>query len=77
MTDPSDIGDQERPIETPAEPRPATGMPRWVKISLLVVVALIAVFVILNLAGIGPKHGPGRHMGPMNHGAPASLDNAR
>jgi hypothetical protein len=47
-------------------------MPRWVKVSLLVVAGLIALFVVLNLAGIGPKHGPGRHMGPVDHGAPVT-----
>ena len=37
------------------------GMPRWVKVSLLVVGAVLLVFVILKLAGLGGRHGPGMH----------------
>jgi hypothetical protein len=52
----------------------ATGMPRWVKVSLIVVGILIAVFVILNLAGMGGRHGPSRHLGSGRSGsAPASF----
>lgn len=39
------------------------GMPRWVKVSLIIVIALILLFVILKLTGIGGKHGPMRHFG--------------
>ena len=39
------------------------GMPRWVKISLLVVGALLAVFVLANVTGVAGDHGPGRHGG--------------
>ena len=42
---------------------PATGMPRWVKVSLIVVGVLIAVFLLLKVAGVGGQHGPGRHFG--------------
>lgn len=38
-------------------------MPRWVKVSLLVVLALIAIVVIANVTGIGGEHGPQRHGG--------------
>lgn len=50
--------------ETRLEPDGAstTGMPRWVKVSLLVVGLLIAIFIVLQLAGVGGDHGPGRHM---------------
>jgi hypothetical protein len=41
----------------------SSGMPQWVKISLVVVGLLIALFVVLQLAGVGGDHGPGRHMG--------------
>ena len=40
-----------------------TGMPTWVKVSLLVVIALIAIVVIGNLTGVGGEHGPQRHGG--------------
>lgn len=38
------------------------GMPRWVKIAAIIVGALVLLFVILQLTGIGGEHGPGRHM---------------
>ncbi|MGH2759956.1 MAG: hypothetical protein ACRDKJ_10400 [Actinomycetota bacterium] len=38
-------------------------MPRWVKVSLIVVGVLVAVFVVLQLIGVGGNHGPGRHIG--------------
>lgn len=41
------------------------GMPRWVKVSLLVLGALILVFIVLQLAGVGGRHGPGRHGGAL------------
>ena len=43
-----------------------TGMPRWVKVFGLIVLALIALFIILNLVG---DHGPGRH----GRGAPTPI----
>ena len=55
----SDIGDDTgmRPIED----RPPS-IPRWVKVSGIIVIALILLFVIMKLTGIGGNHGPGRHM---------------
>lgn len=37
--------------------------PRWVKISLIVVLVLVALFVILQLTGVAPEggHGPNLH----------------
>lgn len=43
---------------------PDGGMPRWVKISVVVAGLLIATFLVLRLTGAGGEHGPGRHMGP-------------
>jgi hypothetical protein len=43
---------------------PQGPMPRWVKVSLIAVGVLIAVFLVLNLTGHGGGHGPGRHLGP-------------
>lgn len=37
------------------------GMPRWVKVSAIVVGVLILVFLVLQLTGIAGNHGPGRH----------------
>lgn len=50
-------------VDSTAEPGggPPEGMPRWVKVSLIVVAVLVALFVIVNLTGAGGEHGPGRH----------------
>jgi hypothetical protein len=66
--------------DPPLHPEPHTGddtgeepgrgskpeMPRWVKISLIIVLVLVLAFVILNLAGVGGEHGPRRHSGGGN-----------
>ena len=52
----------EDPTGTPPPMERPAGMPRWVKISLLVALALVVLFVVVNLAG-GGEHGPGRHSG--------------
>lgn len=57
MTDP--ISDSERKGETSSEP---PGLPRWVKISAVVVVVL-ALALILAMALVGGEHGPGLHTG--------------
>lgn len=36
-------------------------IPRWVKVSAIVVGLLVVLFVALTLAGVGGDHGPGRH----------------
>lgn len=36
-----------------------SGMPRWVKVSAIVVAALLVLMVVLML--VGGDHGPGRH----------------
>jgi hypothetical protein len=38
------------------------GMPRWVKIAGIVVLALVLLFLVLELTGVGGDHGPGRHL---------------
>jgi hypothetical protein len=35
---------------------------RWVKMSLIILIVLVLVFVALRLAGVGGDHGPGRHL---------------
>ncbi len=47
---------------------PDAGMPRWVKISLIVGLALVLLFVLAQVTGLAGDHGPGRH-GPGRHGA--------
>lgn len=54
----SDNGDDTGVRQTEDRP-PST--PRWVKVSGIIVIALILLFVIMGLFG-GGKHGPGRHM---------------
>ena len=39
----------------------AAGMPRWVKLFLIVGVALVLLFLVVMLTGSGGDHGPGRH----------------
>jgi hypothetical protein len=51
--DHADTGDADR--GTP--PR----MPRWVKVTVIVVGVLVVAFVMLQLSGAGGQHGPGRH----------------
>ena len=36
-------------------------MPRWVKITAIIAGVLVAIFVVLQLTGVGGQHGPGRH----------------
>lgn len=47
------------------------GMPRWVKVSLIVGLALVLLFVVAKAAGVGGEHGPGRHGG--GGGTPSSV----
>lgn len=72
MTDPARSPDTRE--DTSVSPGGASppGMPRWVKISLLIVAALVAAFLILKVAGVGGEHGPGRHLGPAGGGAKIS-----
>jgi hypothetical protein len=57
------MADPTRHRGTGADPDSAAGTPRWVKVFGLVVLALLALFVVLHLAGLGGGHGPGRHGG--------------
>ena len=44
------------------------GMPRWVKLFLMVGLAIALLFVLAQVTGLAGGHGPGRH-GPGRHGA--------
>lgn len=46
---------------------PAVGMPRWVKVSLIVAIVLALAFIITTLAGI--RHGPSIHTPPGSSGS--------
>ena len=50
------------------------GMPRWVKATIVVIGVLVALFVILKIAGVGGEYGPGRHMSsaPASEGQPVA-----
>lgn len=52
--------DLAAPVPTAEDTR--VGMPRWVKVSLIVLGVLVLVFVLANVIG-GGEHGPGRHGG--------------
>ena len=39
------------------------GMPRWVKVFLIIGLALVLLLVIGKVTGVGGNHGPGRHSG--------------
>jgi hypothetical protein len=41
------------------EAEPTTGMPRWVKVFLVIAILLVVTFVVTKLAGV--EHGPGLH----------------
>ena len=53
-----------------------TGMPRWVKWTLLAVLALVVILVLMRLV-VGGDHGPGRHMSVPVPAASAGLPLAR
>jgi hypothetical protein len=38
------------------------GTPRWVKAFGIVVLVLVLLVVVIMAAGVGGRHGPGRHM---------------
>lgn len=40
------------------------GTPRWVKVAGLVAFAVVVLFVVLRLTGLGGDHGPARHLSP-------------
>jgi hypothetical protein len=51
------------------EPRshPKVGMPRWVKVSGIIVAVVVVLLVVLMLTGVLGEHGPGQ-FGPGQHG---------
>ena len=57
--------------EATSDREPDTGMPRWVKVFLIVGLVLVLLFVAGTLTGRGGDHGPGRHGGDP---PPAAVD---
>lgn len=45
---------------------PTTGMPRWVKVFLIIAIVLVLAFLVTFILGVG--HGPGLHTPPVEHG---------
>jgi hypothetical protein len=54
-----------------ADQPPYPGTPRWVKVSGIIVIAVVLMIVII-LAGVGGGHGPGRHV-PSGDPPPSSV----
>lgn len=56
------------------------GMPRWVKVTAIVVGVLILLFLVLQLTGLAGQHGPGRHfsdgLSPVDVLDPAAVKSA-
>jgi uncharacterized cupredoxin-like copper-binding protein len=72
-----EMNDHPPSAEAGAEPGRGEkpGMPRWVKVFVIIAIALIVVVVIGLLTGqLGPggPHGPGRHLGARINATPAS-----
>jgi hypothetical protein len=57
--------DDESGVGPDGESKP--GMPRWVKVSLIIVIAVLVLLVVLMFTGVfGGGHGPGQ-FGPGRH----------
>jgi hypothetical protein len=63
MADPTPYSEAED--DTARRPS-GPGMPRWVKISLVIAILLILAFVVTRLLGV--QHGPGLHGPPQGSG---------
>ena len=59
------------PLEDRDQRGAPAGAPRWVVLLALVALALIALFVVAQLTGIGGEHGPGRHQSSASSAAPS------
>ncbi|MDR6224028.1 hypothetical protein [Desmospora profundinema] len=59
-----------------ADPPPYPGTPRWVKVSGIIVIALVLLLVIIMLFG-GGDHGPGRHIPSDDAGGRTPLNEHR
>jgi hypothetical protein len=57
-TDPNESRDPDREV----------GMPRWLKVSGVVIAVVLVLLVVLMLTGVLGEHGPGQ-FGPGRHGS--------
>ncbi|CAN7384899.1 hypothetical protein LJR235_002263 [Pararhizobium sp. LjRoot235] len=55
-----------------ADQPPYPGMPRWVKISGIILCLIILLAVIVAVSGIGGPHGPSRHLSLADTGSKIS-----
>lgn len=60
-----------------ADQAPYPGMPRWVKVSGIILCLMILLAVIVAVSGIGGPHGPSRHLPPAGTGSKASSTSGR
>lgn len=76
MTEPPRYSDSNLDTGGDAGVRPpreaTTGMPRWVKVSGIVVIVVVLLLVVLQLLGVGGEHGPSRHALSADVGSPSS-----
>jgi hypothetical protein len=56
------VTESQEPDNPDGEIAPPPGVPRWVKISGLVVLVVAVVLVVVMLV-VGGEHGPGQHSG--------------
>jgi hypothetical protein len=63
MTDSSPYSETDQDVDAAPDPASSRSMPRWVKVSGIVVAVLVLIFVVAQLTGIGGDHGPSRHSG--------------
>lgn len=68
MTDPPAYPDSNGDTGMRPEGGSTTGTPRWVKVSGIIALALVLLFVTLMLTGRGGGHGPGRHTSSVHPG---------
>jgi hypothetical protein len=61
MADPPRSGDPGEAADLAADHRSPPGMPRWVKVSGLIVAVLVLLLLIVLLIS-GGEHGPRRHL---------------
>lgn len=83
MDDARGADEEATRLEEGRDVESASGTPRWVKVFGLVALALVLLFVVLQLTGVGGDHGPGRHggsggqappSGPTEHIPPPDVD---
>lgn len=57
MAEPEDPGSAAQQADATAPPR----LPRWVKVSAIIIGVLVVLLVVVQLTGVAGDHGPGQH----------------